>query len=133
LLLGIALERDAYRRGEPIELRLALRNEGSQPLTVIVNPLLFDHRFLVTSEAGGSARMTPEAEHILRSLESYDASARRPVTIRPQTAYELPATAPLHQWFEVDQTGRYAVQAQRNDWRDGDAVLTSGVAHFEVR
>lgn len=132
LRLGAALERDHYRAGDPVELVLSLRNEGAEPARLVHSHLLSEYSLNVTHD-GAAVPMTDEAQRIVRNLEAWYSGARRVIAIPPGTVHVLDWKAPLHQWFEVGRPGRYAVQAQRRDWSDGDAVLTSGVAHFEVR
>jgi hypothetical protein len=133
LRLGAALERDLYAADDAIELVLAVRNEGPQPVQLVESHLLWEYRFVVALDGLGEVPMSEEAQRIEHNLESWHSGARRAIDILPDTVYVLDWKAPLHRWFEIDRPGSYGVQAQRKDWRDGEAVLTSGTVRFEVR
>lgn len=132
LRLGVALEQGVHGPGDPVSLELCLRNNGDHSVKLVESHLLWEYELHVTLEGQGEVAMTEQGRRIVESLE-WQTGARRVIEILSGTYYELPWKAPLHEWFEIGRPGRYSALAQRKDWREGDAVLTSGIVRFEVR
>ena len=115
--LKTAIRTDQPRAGGPVELEIVLTNESRATARIGQRSVVFDWQYELTRQDGAPVPMTRYGEEGRRSAEG---GAPGAVLLTLAPGQQLKAQVPLHQIFELSESGTYRVTVFRSLPTPGD-------------
>jgi hypothetical protein len=129
--LSISLASAQMSVGDPVELKLAFKNEGQTAIKFSRISLWFDYTYLVSHQNIGNVPFTLFGQQQKRSLEAGGASAISEI----EPGQELVRMVEISRLYDLSLSGKYVVEASKEiPSRSGQGLVKvfSNKAAFEL-